>query len=73
MSPENMSASCVAMASGTLASSVAANSEDWIVPLPRRVWVSSGTVSIFETNLSPWRVMLRRVKWVSCCSADSAA
>ena len=62
MSPENMSAICEAMVSGMLASSVAANSEVRMVPLPSATWACSGAVSVRAVKRSPSRSMVRRVK-----------
>ena len=46
MSTEKASAICTATASGMSDSSVAANNELRIVPLPRRTVVASGAVSM---------------------------
>ena len=46
MSPEKISATWMAMASGMLASSVAANREDSMVPLARRVEAVRAAVSM---------------------------
>ena len=72
MSVANISASCVATGSGMRASSVAANSELRMVPLPRRTWDASGAVSTIAMNLSSKRVTRRREKWVPAWSGFSA-
>ena len=72
MSVENISAICVAMGSGTLASSVAANSEVRTVPVARRVVAPRGTCSILLVKPCSPREMLRREKWVANWSSRSA-
>ena len=72
MSVENISAICVAIGSGTLASSVAANSDVRTVPVARRVVVPSGSVSTLLAKPCSPRLMVRREKWVENWSSRSA-
>ena len=72
MSLPKTSASCVATVSGMRASSVAAKSEERIVPLPRRSAGASGAVSMRAPRASPLRSIVSRVNWVVCCSALSS-
>ena len=62
MSTENASAICTATASGMPDSSVAANSELRIVPLPSLTVVASGAVSTLVFNSPLARLTDRRSK-----------
>ena len=64
MSVPKMSAIWLATGSGIRASSVAANSELRIVPLPIRTCAASGAVSTLARSLPSTRLMRSRVKWV---------
>ena len=63
ISPAKMSASCTATLSGIFASSVAANKELWMVPLPKRWFTCRGAVSSCSVKVSPARVTTQRLNW----------
>ncbi len=73
MSFAKISASCVATTSGMPASSVAAKSEERIVPLAICVCDVSGAIAVDATSLSPMRWMRRRVNFVGSLSLLGAA
>ena len=72
MSPENISATCTAIASGMRASSVAANSELWILPLASRVETVSAAVSSLEAQAPPTGSITRRLNWPSSSALQRA-